>query len=102
MIFNGLLDGPENLKISSPKSGMGVVLGQSATVTCSANSNPPPKYTIFHNGSAILTNSTAGSLTISNFARNDSGNYSCMASNAVGNATIDGVWFFYIEPVVSK
>ena len=95
-------DGPENLQISSSKSGMGVVDGQSVNITCTAVSNPPSTFTFFHNNSAVLTGSISGVLTISSFGRNDSGNYSCMAINRVGNATVEGVWFFYVEPIISK
>ena len=95
-------DGPENLRISSAKSKTGVILGQSVEISCTASSNPPPKFTIFHNGSSILVNASTGVLTIASFQRNSSGNYSCMAKNEVGNLTVHGLRLFYIEPVVSK
>ena len=81
---------------------MGVSDGQSVTVNCSADSNPPSNFTIFHNNSVVVKNSASGVLTILSFSRNDSGNYSCMATNEVSNATVDGVWFVYAEPVISK
>ena len=81
---------------------MGVLDGQSVTVTCSADSNPPSKFTFFHNNSVVIKNSTSGVLMIPSFSRNDSGNYSCMAANEVSNATVDGVWFVYAQPVFSK
>ena len=81
---------------------MGVSDGQSVTVNCTAVSNPPSTFTFFHNNSIILKNSASGVLTIPSFSRNDSGNYSCMAVNEVSNATVDGVWFLYVEPISSK
>ena len=90
------------LSISSSKSGMGIAQGQSVIVTCSATSFPPSRYTFYRNGTVVLENSTSGILTISSFTRNDIGNYSCFAKNEVSNATISGVWFFFVEEPPSK
>jgi len=94
--------GPASLSIASADSGKGVSDGQSVTVTCTAVSNPPSTFTFFHNNSIILKNSASGVLTIPSFSRNDSGNYSCMAVNEVSNATVDGVWFLYAEPITTS
>ena len=92
-------DAPENIRLTSSKSGMGISHGDSVTIRCTAASNPEPRYTIYRNQTVLLNNSSSGVLTIASFSESDSGNYSCMAKNAVNSSTTDGVWFTYVKPI---
>ena len=96
------LDGPENIRLSSDVSKGGVILGQSVEISCTASSNPPPKFTIIQNGLTVLANSRHGILTISRFERNSSGYYSCIAKNEVGSLTVHGLKLINLERINSK
>ena len=78
---------------------MGISHGDSVIIHCSAASNPVSRYTIYRNQTVLLNNSLSGVLTIASFSESDSGNYSCMAKNAVNSSTADGVWFSYVKPI---
>jgi hypothetical protein len=59
------------------------VVGQSITIICVAIARPKPSYTIIHNGRRIV--STDNTYAISRAEWNDTGTYTCNATNALGN-----------------
>ena len=73
---------PSNIKFCFTKPN-----DEDITLTCKANSVPPPTYTIALNGKT-LTNVVEGTTTIRNFREHGIGVYSCEAENIVGKDSI--------------
>ena len=73
---------PSNIKFCFTKPNV-----ENITLTCKANSVPPPTYTITLNGKT-LTNVVEGTTTISNYKEHGIGVYSCKAENIVGKVSI--------------
>ncbi|XP_001920501.5 hemicentin-1 [Danio rerio] len=77
-------------------------LGAEVHISCSASGSPPPKVFWSH-GNIFLSNhhrmsiSESGMLTIRGAAPEDSGNYTCLATNEVGTAS-QSVNVNYAEP----
>ncbi|CAB4025165.1 fasciclin-2 isoform X7, partial [Paramuricea clavata] len=59
------------------------MVGQPVTIICVAIGRPEPSYTIIHNGTRIV--STVNIYAISRAEWNDTGTYTCNATNALGN-----------------
>ena len=67
------------------------------TLSCNATGNPKPAISWTRNGSRVDASNNSRisfsenkhQLTITNVNRTDSGEYQCVASNSVGNATSD-------------
>ena len=94
------LDGPENIRFSSSKSGVAVGKNEKVTITCTGNANPAPTFTIYRNQTILLNDSASGSYTINSFDSKDAGNYSCLVKNDVSSKLIGGVMFIYNESKV--
>ena len=73
---------PSNIKFCFTKPN-----DENITLTCKANSVPPPTYTITLNGKT-LTNVVEGTTTIRNYREQGIGVYSCEAENNVGKDSI--------------
>ncbi|XP_068098331.1 carcinoembryonic antigen-related cell adhesion molecule 1-like [Hyperolius riggenbachi] len=71
--------GPENVTITGPSQ---VTAGSNISLTCIADSVPPPNYTWRFNGK-ILTHSPNHTLHIENASVINEGNYTCEATNSV-------------------
>ncbi|XP_070823047.1 cell adhesion molecule CEACAM5-like [Chaetodon trifascialis] len=69
--------GPENLQITGPSE---ISVGQTLTLTCSAESTPSARYTWTLNGTEIHNSSV---FTEDNVELSDSGNYTCQAMNRI-------------------
>ena len=69
--------------------------GENFTWFCNATGNPGPNISWMFNGShinihynpKIVFSKDKGKMTITNVGRTDSGEYQCMASNNIGNAS---------------
>ncbi|XP_046857948.1 hemicentin-2-like isoform X2 [Xenia sp. Carnegie-2017] len=57
--------------------------GDKATLTCTAEGNPPPRYEIFVNGSLSVMNGST--LVIKNVSTKNVGDYTCRATNILGS-----------------
>ncbi|XP_046857956.1 cell adhesion molecule 3-like isoform X2 [Xenia sp. Carnegie-2017] len=57
--------------------------GDKATLTCSAEGNPPPRYEIFVNGSISVINGST--LVINEVSTKNVGYYTCQATNILGS-----------------
>ncbi|XP_044539108.1 carcinoembryonic antigen-related cell adhesion molecule 1-like, partial [Gracilinanus agilis] len=53
-------------------------IGENITLNCSAESNPPAQFTWVHNGQTLSNSAT---LSLTNVSLNDTGTYTCHASN---------------------
>ena len=73
---------PSNIKFCFTKPN-----DEDITLTCKANSVPPPTYTITLNGKT-LANVVEGTTTIRNYKERGIGVYSCEAENNVGKVSI--------------
>ena len=79
------------------------VVGQPITIICVAIARPKPSYTIIHNGRRIV--STDNTYTISKARWNDTGTYTCNATNALGNdlqflnLTVGKIVFIVIDTI---
>ncbi|XP_045064326.1 carcinoembryonic antigen-related cell adhesion molecule 20-like isoform X4 [Coregonus clupeaformis] len=71
-------DGPDGMEIKGPTE---IELGQKLTLTCSADSNPPARYTWMLNETEIPGHSHE--FTKENSEYSDRGNYTCTATNYV-------------------
>jgi hypothetical protein len=58
-------------------------MGQPVTIVCVASARPEPRYTIIHNGTRIV--STDNTYYIPKAGWNDTGTYTCNATNTLGN-----------------
>ncbi|XP_028435667.1 carcinoembryonic antigen-related cell adhesion molecule 5 isoform X2 [Perca flavescens] len=77
--------GPENVKITGPSE---IDLGQSFTLTCSADSTPSATYTWILNGTEIHN---SAEFTKNNTEVSDSGSYACQAMNSITERTSTAV-----------
>ena len=69
-----------------------ITSGSNVTLNCNAAGNPQPFVHWFQNTAQLSSGgrfivASDGSLTISNVALRDAGNYSCMATNTLGSAS---------------
>ncbi|KAL6460678.1 hypothetical protein MHYP_G00306440 [Metynnis hypsauchen] len=84
---NGPPDGPKRVEVFSGPFG-GIIEGDSVTLTCSSEANPPVEnYTWFkRSGTADLKIGTGQNYTIEHISIEDSYKYKCEASNTHGSA----------------
>lgn len=73
-------DGPENIAMTVTPTAEVQKKGSNITLTCSAQSSPAAVIQWIHNG--VPLNVMGPKLVLANIAEAQSGNYSCMASNA--------------------
>ncbi|XP_064175824.1 B-cell receptor CD22-like, partial [Anguilla rostrata] len=77
---------PKNVSVSVPPSGE-IVEGNSVTLTCMNNANPPvQRYTWFKNNRAVSseTGGPEDRYTIKSVTWQDAGEYTCEAGNGIG------------------
>ncbi|XP_072513976.1 B-cell receptor CD22-like [Salminus brasiliensis] len=90
-----VLYGPKNITVSISPSGE-IVEGNSVTLTCSSDANPPvQKYTWFKGTSLVATGET---FTIKNISSENSGGYKCRSSNEQGEKYSDTVTLNVLYP----
>ncbi len=72
--------------VSDPQD-QAVFVGQNASFGILASGSPPLSYQWYYNSSALLTNATSSTLTLTNCQLSDSGEYSVVVSNTSGTDT---------------
>uniref|UniRef100_A0A3P8YW20 B-cell receptor CD22 n=1 Tax=Esox lucius TaxID=8010 RepID=A0A3P8YW20_ESOLU len=86
---------PKNISVSVSPSGE-IVEGSSVTLTCSSDAKPPvDKYT-WYKKNVTLTKESGQSYNITNIKSEDSGEYYCEATNAIGNRSSDLICFLVL------
>ena len=63
------------------------IIGKELAITCKADGVPKPSYIIYHNGGQRFTFAKDEVQVIESVKHNDTGNYTCTASNVLGNDT---------------
>ncbi len=81
-----VLDQSAPLLVSQPQD-QSVLAGKTITLSVNVLSCPPIGYQWFFNASNLLANATNASLTLSNAAFSDSGNYQVVVTNSFGSVT---------------
>nr|XP_014353301.1 PREDICTED: cell adhesion molecule 2 [Latimeria chalumnae] len=81
-------DAPRNTKVTLSNST--VHEGGALTLTCETESNPPAQITWYKDG-IQYSRSSERTLQFANVTRQDGGNYSCVATNTLGNHTSESV-----------
>ncbi|XP_044524458.1 carcinoembryonic antigen-related cell adhesion molecule 1 [Gracilinanus agilis] len=73
-------------------------IGENITLNCSAESNPPAQFTWVHNGQTLSNSAT---LSLTNVSLNDTGTYTCHASNPYTGLTSskDKTLMIYDKPM---
>ena len=87
---------PEGSVAVSPEMEIDGV-GETVTFTCSAQGGPDNTYQ-WQKGGEDLMNETDTTLTVSDIAAMNGGNYTCVVSNAAGNDSATAV--LYVEPII--
>ncbi|XP_069051894.1 vascular cell adhesion protein 1-like isoform X2 [Lepisosteus oculatus] len=68
---------------------VGVLKGDTVVLNCSADGNPAPEYRWEHSGAGnVVSSHTNGVFTITGITKENSGNYTCSASNTVGSHSV--------------
>lgn len=85
--FIPISDAPTAATFTTGTPTDAVVQGTAATLTCSANGYPPPRYTIKLGNTTLVQNSVTGRYDITNVQLNpnDGQQYFCEPSNAEGS-----------------
>jgi hypothetical protein len=90
-------DPPENVKLTLTRNG------DSATIECSADAQPPASFKIFLNKTTLVKSDKTH--TISEVRSSDVGSYICFAENILGNKSSDPVYLslegkviFFVNP----
>ncbi|KAL2092655.1 hypothetical protein ACEWY4_012453 [Coilia grayii] len=97
---------PEAPRVVVQPPSQSFTLGSEVTLSCSASGAPPPKISWTHGHTPITSSyrmgvSEHGTLTIRHAAAEDSGNYTCIATNDAGTASQSSYLTFAEKPRVS-
>nr|XP_014353376.1 PREDICTED: opioid-binding protein/cell adhesion molecule homolog [Latimeria chalumnae] len=86
--YLNVLYAPRKTKVVSSDST--VPEGGAPTLTCETESNPPAQITWYKDG-IQYSRSSEKTLQFANVTRQDGGNYSCVATNTLGNHTSESI-----------